>query len=139
MRDTLVRLAQKEEKLYAKAAEMQRELLRRDPSRSLELGGATIFEAIPPLGDDILREKKASEEKKENVAAEEAQKVTTTMTTKSSEKEEEEEKENQFEEERRDEEAGTNSTARKFTSKISQTYDVHRSPLDAVFSTRLPG
>ena len=134
LRDTLVALREKEEKLYAKAAEMQRELLRRDPSRSLELGGATIFEAIPPLGDDILREKKASEEKKENVAAEEAP-VTTTMTTKSSEKEEEEEKENhQLEEERRDEEAGTNSTAvRKFTSKISQTYDVHRSVLSMQF------
>ena len=133
LRDTLVALREKGEKLYAKAAEMQRELLRRDPSRSLELGGATIFEAIPPLGDDILREKKASEEKKENVAAEEAP-VTTTMTTKSSEKEEEEEKENQLEEERRDEEAGTNSTAlRKFTSKISQTYDVHRSVLSMQF------
>ena len=133
LRDTLVALREKEEKLYAKAAEMQRELLRRDPSRSLELGGATIFEAIPPLGDDILREKKASEEKKENVAAEEAP-VTTTMTTKSSDKEEEEGKENQLEEERRDEEAGTNSTAvRKFTSKISQTYDVHRSVLSMQF------
>ena len=132
LRDTLVALREKEEKLYAKAAEMQRELLRRDPSRSLELGGATIFEAIPPLGDDILREKKASEEKKENVAAEEAP-VTTTMTTKSSEKEEEDEKENQLEEERRDEEAGTSSTARKFTSKISQTYDVHRSVLSMQF------
>ena len=55
------------------------------------------------------------------------------MTTKSSEKEEEEEKENQLEEDRRDEEAGTNSTARKFTSKISQTYDVHRSVLSMQF------
>ncbi len=133
LRDTLVALREKEEKLYAKAAEMQRELLRRDPSKSLELGGATIFEAIPPLGNGILYgEKKASEERKENVAAEEAP-VTTTMTTKSSEKEEKEEEENQLEEERRDGEAGTSSTARTFTSKISQTYDVHRSVLSMQF------
>ena len=54
LRDTLVALREKEEKLYAKARRMQRELLRRDPSKSLELGGATIFEAIPPLGNGIL-------------------------------------------------------------------------------------
>ena len=67
LRDTLIALREKEEKLYAKAAEMQRELLRRDPSKAIELGGASIFEALPPLGDDVdvLREEKAEEKTKE--------------------------------------------------------------------------
>merc|ERR1712205_102696 len=101
----------KEEKLYAKAAEMQRELLRRDPSKAIELGGASIFEALPPLGDDfdVLREEKAEEKTKEErgVAAEakeeEVKEEAPTMTTatKNSEKEEQETKQNQMEEDRR--------------------------------------
>ena len=71
LRDTLIALREKEEKLYAKAAEMQRELLRRDPSKAIELGGASIFEALPPLGDDfdVLREEKAEEKTKEEAAS----------------------------------------------------------------------
>jgi len=143
LRDTLVALREKEEKLYAKAAEMQRELLRRDPSRSLELGGASIFDAIPPLGDDVVREEKAEVKKERDVAAatgvardeEDAEEAPTT-STKNSEKDAEEEhdaKENQLEEDRRNEEATASTSARNFTSKMSQTYDVHRNVLSMQF------
>ena len=144
LRDTLIALREKEEKLYAKAAEMQRELLRRDPSKAIELGGASIFEALPPLGDDfdVLREEKAEEKTKEErgVAAEakeeEVKEEAPTMTTatKNSEKEEQETKQNQMEEDRRNASRASASTStRKFTSKISQTYDVHRSVLSMQF------
>ena len=143
LRDTLVALREKEEKLYAKAAEMQRELLRRDPSRSLELGGASIFDAIPPLGDDVVREEKAEMKKERDVAAatgvardeEDAEEAPTT-STKNSEKDAEEEhdaKQNQLEEDRRNEEATASTSARNFTSKMSQTYDVHRNVLSMQF------
>jgi WD40 repeat protein len=142
LRDTLIALREKEEKLYAKAAEMQRELLRRDPSKAIELGGASIFEALPPLGDDfdVLREEKAEEKTKEErgVAAEakeeEEEELTMTTATKNSEKEEQETKQNQMEEDRRNASRASASTStRKFTSKISQTYDVHRSVLSMQF------
>jgi len=144
LRDTLVALREKEEKLYAKAAEMQRELLRRDPSRSLELGGASIFEAIPPLGDDVVREEKAEVKKERDVAAaatgvardeEDAEEAPTT-STKNSEKDAEQEhdaKQNQLEEDRRSEEATASTSARNFTSKMSQTYDVHRNVVSMQF------
>ena len=144
LRDTLVALREKEEKLYAKAAEMQRELLRRDPSRSLELGGASIFDAIPPLGDDVVREEKAEVKKERDVAAaatgvardeEDAEQAPTT-STKNSEKDAEQEhdvKQNQLEEDRRSEEATASTSARNFTSKMSQTYDVHRNVVSMQF------
>ncbi|CAL6292978.1 unnamed protein product [Bathycoccus prasinos] len=143
LRDTLIALREKEEKLYAKAAEMQRELLRRDPSKALELGGASIFEALPPLGDDVvLREEKAEEKTKEErgVAAEAKEEevkeeaLTMTTATKNSEKEEQETKQIQMEEDRRNaSKASASTSTRKFTSKISQTYDVHRSVLSMQF------
>ena len=141
LRDTLKQLREKEETLYAKAAEMQRELLSRDPSRALELGGTSIFEAIPPL-DDMdavwMAEKTTAALNLENKEGEQRRRVEVEETIVDKENKV---KANNVDD---DENAAINKNnnnktendveaKHRFTSTVLQTYDVHSSVVHVQF------